>query len=110
MCIRDRCYLRSTGLSPECALWMVVDGGTVAAELRRRRLGRRGLAQRCADSLSTTWLPAASDDLRSVNSELLLLAALALAGPGFPPAGAGEHEGGEAQQLGAHRAQVVGDR
>jgi len=74
---------------------MVVDGGTVAAELRRRRLGRRGLAQRCADSPSTTWLPA-SDDLRSVNSELLLLAALALAGPGFPPAGARPVAGSDA--------------
>jgi hypothetical protein len=66
---------------------VVVDGGTVAAELRRRRLGRRGLAQRCADSASTTWLPV-TDDLRSVSTELLLLAALSLAGPGFPPAGA----------------------
>jgi hypothetical protein len=60
---------------------MVVDGGTVAAELRRRRLGRRGLARRVADSPDTTWLPA-TDDLRSVGNDLLLLAALALAHPG----------------------------
>ena len=60
---------------------MVVDGGTVAAELRRRRLGRRGLAERVADSPATTWLPA-SDDLRSVDSKLLVLAALLLARPG----------------------------
>jgi hypothetical protein len=55
-----------------------VDGGSVAAELRRRRLGRRGLADRVAASPAVTWLPA-SGDLRSVSVELLLLAALALA-------------------------------
>ncbi len=55
---------------------MVVDGGSLAAELRRRRLGRRGLAERVAASDATTWLP---DDLRSVSAELLLLAALTLA-------------------------------
>lgn len=65
---------------------MVVDGGSVAAELRRRRLGRRGLAERVAASPSTTWLPA-TDDLRSVSSHLLLLAALNLARPGTPPPG-----------------------
>ena len=54
---------------------MVVDGGSVAAELRRRRLGRRGLADRVAASSGTTWLP---DDLRAVSSDLLLLAALSL--------------------------------
>ena len=64
---------------------MVVDGGSVAAELRRRRLGRRGLAQRVAASPATTWLPA-TDDLRSVSSDLLLLAALSLARPPFPGA------------------------
>ncbi|HET6664666.1 MAG TPA: hypothetical protein VFG94_10430 [Acidimicrobiales bacterium] len=57
---------------------MEVDGGTLAAELRRRRLGRRGLADRVAVSAATTWLPAAGD-LRSVSSDLLLLAALSLA-------------------------------
>lgn len=55
---------------------VVVDGGSVAAELRRRRLGRRGLADRVALSNATTWLP---DDLRAVSSDLLLLAALSLA-------------------------------
>jgi hypothetical protein len=55
-----------------------VDGGTLAAELRRRRLGRRGLADRVAASAATTWLPAAGD-LRSVSSDLLLLAALSVA-------------------------------
>jgi hypothetical protein len=60
---------------------VVVDGGSVAAELRRRRLGRRGLAERVAASPATTWLPA-TDDLRSVSSDLLLLAALSLARPG----------------------------
>jgi hypothetical protein len=54
---------------------VVVDGGSVAAELRRRRLGRRGLADRVAASSGTTWLP---DDLRAVSSDLLLLAALSL--------------------------------
>ena len=62
---------------------VVVDGGSVAAELRRRRLGRRGLAERVAASPATTWLPA-NDDLRSVSSDLLLLAALSLARPGAP--------------------------
>jgi len=57
---------------------VVVDGGTVAAELRRRRLGRRGLARRVASSPATTWLPA-HGDLRTVGSDLLLLAAFALA-------------------------------
>ena len=55
---------------------VVVDGGSVAAELRRRRLGRRGLADRVALSTATTWLP---DDIRAVSSDLLLLAALSLA-------------------------------
>ena len=55
---------------------VVVDGGSVAAELRRRRLGRRGLADRVARSKATTWLP---DDIRAVSSDLLLLAALSLA-------------------------------
>lgn len=55
---------------------MVVDGGSVAAELRRRRLGRRGFADRVALSSGTTWLP---DDIRAVSSDLLLLAALSLA-------------------------------
>jgi hypothetical protein len=54
---------------------MVVDGGSVAAELRRRRLGRRGLADRVAASAGATWVP---DDLRAVSSDLLLLAALSL--------------------------------
>jgi hypothetical protein len=57
---------------------VVVDGGTLAAELRRRRLGRRGLATRVAASPSTTWLPG-HGDLRTVSTDLLLLAALALA-------------------------------
>jgi hypothetical protein len=56
---------------------VVVDGGTVAAELRRRRLGKRGLATRVASSPATTWLPS-NGDLRDVSSELLLLAALSL--------------------------------
>jgi hypothetical protein len=55
-----------------------VDGGTLAAELRRRRLGRRGLADRVAASHATAWLPA-SGDLRTVSAELLLLAALNVA-------------------------------
>ena len=80
----------STGSAPLCSTgrWedvvdVVVDGGSVAAELRRRRLGRRGLAERVAASPATTWLPA-NDDLRSVSSDLLLLAALSLARPGVP--------------------------
>jgi len=62
---------------------VVVDGGAVAAELRRRRLGRRGLARRVADSPATTWLPT-HGDLRTVSTDLLLLAALTLAGPSAP--------------------------
>ena len=56
----------------------MVDGGAVAAELRRRRLGRRGLGSRVAESDSTTWLPT-HGDLRTVSTDLLLLAALAMA-------------------------------
>ena len=56
---------------------MVVDGGTVAAELRRRRLGRRGLATRVASAPGTTWLPS-QGDLKDVSTDLLLLAALML--------------------------------
>ena len=56
---------------------MVVDAGAVAAELRRRRLGRRGLATRVASSGGTTWLPS-HGDLRDVSTDLLLLAALML--------------------------------
>ena len=77
----------STGLRPLCSTGaredggaVVVDGGSVAAELRRRRLGRRGLADKVAASPATTWLPA-NDDLRTVSSDLLLLAALSLARP-----------------------------
>lgn len=55
---------------------MVVDGGALSAELRRRRLGRRGLARRVATSTRTTHIPAA--DLRMVSSDLLLLAAVAI--------------------------------
>jgi hypothetical protein len=57
---------------------VVFDGGAVAAELRRRRLGRRGLASRVASSPGTTWLPC-HGDLRDVSTDLLLLAALMLA-------------------------------
>lgn len=57
---------------------MVVDGGTVAAELRRRRLGRRGLAARVEGAPGTTWLPG-HGDLSTVSPELLVLAALTLA-------------------------------
>ena len=57
---------------------VVFDGGAVAAELRRRRLGRRGLASRVASSPDTTWLPS-HGDLRDVSTDLLLLAALLLA-------------------------------
>jgi hypothetical protein len=57
---------------------VVVDGGAVAAELRRRRLGRRGLAARVETADGTTWLPG-HGDLSTVTPELLVLAALALA-------------------------------
>ena len=49
----------------------------MAAELRRRRLGRRGLATRVAAAPGTTWLPS-HGDLRDVSTDLLLLAALML--------------------------------
>lgn len=57
---------------------VVVDGGAVAAELRRRRLGRRGLAARVEVATGTTWLPA-HEDLSTVTPDLLVLAALSLA-------------------------------
>ncbi|MGH9137668.1 MAG: hypothetical protein ACRD0G_11560 [Acidimicrobiales bacterium] len=63
---------------------MVVDGGTIAAELRRRRLGRNGLADRVAGAEGTTWLPCEGGTLRYTRADLLVLAALSLLGPGRP--------------------------
>ena len=36
---------------------VVVDGQVLAAELKRRRIGRSTLADRCDRSGGTTWLP-----------------------------------------------------
>ncbi len=63
---------------------MVVDGGVIAAELRRRRLGKSGLAERVANATGSTWLPGEGGTLRHTNSDLLVLAALSLLGPGRP--------------------------
>ena len=63
---------------------MVVDGGLIAAELRRRRLGRGGLADRVARAEGSTWLPGEGGNLRHTGNDLLVLAAFSLLGPGRP--------------------------
>ena len=58
---------------------MVVDGMDVAAELRRRRVGRPALVAALRNGAAPTrftWLPG---DLRAVPTSLLVLAALSLA-------------------------------
>lgn len=55
---------------------MVVDGPNLAAELRRRRVGRPQLVDAVAVTTRETWLPG---DLRAVPTGLLVLAALSLA-------------------------------
>ena len=54
---------------------MVVDGQVLAAELKRRRIGRSTLADRCDRSGGTTWLPG---DPSTVPASVLVLAAMSL--------------------------------
>jgi hypothetical protein len=57
---------------------MQVDGTMVAQELRRRRVGRRVLAESIDSVTRSTWLPG---ELRKVPTSLLVLAAMSLAQP-----------------------------
>ena len=54
---------------------VVVDGQLLAAELKRRRIGRSTLADRCDRSGGTTWLPG---DPSTVPASVLVLAAMSL--------------------------------
>jgi hypothetical protein len=56
---------------------MIVEGTQLAAELRRRRLGRAELHSSLTRTSSSTWVPGA--ELNEAPSELLMLAALSLA-------------------------------
>ena len=62
--------------------FVVVDGGLIAEELRRRRLGRGGLADRVERAEGSTWLPGEGGSLRHTGNDLLVLAAFSLLGPG----------------------------
>ena len=54
---------------------MVVEGHELAAELKRRRIGRSTLAERCDRCGGTAWLPG---DPTTVPASLLVLAAMSL--------------------------------
>lgn len=54
---------------------VVVDGQVLAAELKRRRIGRSTLADRCDRCGGTTWLPG---DPSTVPASVLVLAAMSL--------------------------------
>ncbi len=56
---------------------MIVQGMQLAAELRRRRLGRSELHTTLTRTSSSTWVP--GTELNEAPSELLMLAALSLA-------------------------------
>ena len=56
---------------------MIVEGTALAAELRRRRLGRAALHSSLTRTSSSAWVP--GDRLAEAPSELLMLAALSLA-------------------------------
>ena len=56
---------------------MIVEGTALAAELRRRRLGRAALHSSLTRTSSSAWVPGA--ELGEAPSELLMLAALSLA-------------------------------
>jgi hypothetical protein len=56
---------------------MIVEGTQLAAELRKRRLGRAELHSSLTRTSSSTWVPGA--ELNETPSELLMLAALSLA-------------------------------
>ena len=57
---------------------MIVEGTALAAELRRRRLGRAALHSSLIRTSSSAWVP--GDRLGEAPSELLMLAALSLTG------------------------------
>ena len=63
---------------------MIVEGTKLAAELRRRRLGRAELHTSLTRTSSSTWVPGA--ELNEAPSELLMLAALSLADAVSSPA------------------------
>ena len=54
---------------------VVITAPHLAAELRRRRAGRRALVEELERSEDTTWVP---DDLRRAPTNLLVLAAMTL--------------------------------
>jgi hypothetical protein len=56
---------------------MIVEGTALAAELRRRRLGRPTLHSSLTRTTCSAWVPGA--ELAETPSELLMLAALSLA-------------------------------
>jgi hypothetical protein len=62
---------------------MIVEGTELAAELRRRRLGRAGLHMSLTRTSDSAWVPGAQ--LNEAPSELLMLAALSLAEPVTSP-------------------------
>jgi hypothetical protein len=61
---------------------VIVEGNVLAAELRRRRLGRPTLHSSLNRTASSTWVP--GDRLAETPSELLMLAALSLAETATP--------------------------
>ena len=56
---------------------MIVHGNQLAAELRRRRLGRTELHSTLTRTAGSTWVPGAALD--EAPSQLLMLAAISLA-------------------------------
>jgi hypothetical protein len=62
---------------------MIVEGTALAAELRRRRLGRPGLFSSLTRSSCSAYVP--GERLTDAPSELLMLAALSLAEPASGP-------------------------
>lgn len=59
----------------EEVVFVVVGGHELASELKRRRIGRSMLAERCDRCVGTTWLPG---DPSTVPASLLVLAAMSL--------------------------------
>jgi len=54
---------------------MVVGGHELASELKRRRIGRANLVERCDRCDGTTWLPG---DPSTVPASVLVMAAMSL--------------------------------
>ena len=54
---------------------MVVGGHELASEMKRRRIGRSYLVERCDQCGGTTWLPG---DPTTVPASVLVLAAMSL--------------------------------